>query len=97
MLTGGVQQIENKFKYHSEQTHMKNGHTRRNIVNIANNKGTKRVEEYDNTNTRIHNTVKKLTKKQIHNIKNSVFIPGLFKDCCRKMRSTTRKNNRRRN
>ena len=90
--------LTNKFKYHSEQTHMKDGYTRKNIVNIMNNKGTKRVEEYDSGNKkRIHKVTKKLTKKQIHNIQNSVFIPGLFKDCCRKMRSTTRKNNRRRN
>jgi hypothetical protein len=97
------------FNYHSEQVNATSNKTRRNIVNITNSKGTKRVEEYDSTGALIHNAEKNLTKPQITKIKNNEFIPGLFKDCCGpkvrsvptelgalKVRSKTRKVNRRR-
>ena len=84
------------FNYHSEQVNANPNKTRKNIVNISNNKGTKRVEEYDSTGALIHEVEKPLTKPQIHKIKNNIFIPGLFKDCCAKTRSKTRKVNRRR-
>jgi hypothetical protein len=69
------------FNYYSEQVNQNNNKTRRNIVNINNNKGTKRVEEYDTQGELLHEVTKPLTTTQIHKIKNNIFIPGLFKDC----------------
>ena len=87
------------FNYHSEQINSNNNRTHKKIVAIENNKGVKRVEEYDSTGSLIHNIEKPLNKTQISKIKQNIFIPALFKDCCRsnKMRSKTRRNNRRRN
>jgi hypothetical protein len=82
------------FNYHSEQVHSTNGKTRKNIVNVDNGRGTKSVEQYDSKGKLLQKSKKKLTASQIRNIKNNVFIPGLFKDC---MRSKTRRVNRRRN
>ena len=94
--------MSSEFDYHSEQINSKNNKTRKNIVNIINNKGIKRVEEYDNQGKLLHKREKALTKPQIHKIKNNIFIPGLFKDCCaqqpqQSLRSKTRRTNRRRN
>jgi hypothetical protein len=98
------------FNYYSEQVNQNNNKTRRNIVNIKNNTGTKRVEEYDTEGKLLHEVTKPLNNTQIHKIKNNVFIPGLFKDCnsnCSqrsllpsqggKARRKTRRTNRSRN
>lgn len=82
-----------KFDYHSEQINSKNNKTRRNIVNIANNKGTKRVEEYDSQGKIIHTREKPLNSSEIGKIKNNIFIPGLFKNCCPKTRSVSKRLN----
>lgn len=87
------------FQYHSEQLNTNKNKTRRNIVTITNGKGSKRVEEYDSRGERIYEVEKPLTPSQINKIKKSIFIPGLFKDCCGESedpRSKTRKVNRKR-
>ena len=88
-----------KFSYNSTQIHSNNKHTHKKIVNIENGNGIKRVEEYDSTGKLLHKIEKPLAKTQIAKIKQNIFIPALFKDCCRSnnMRSKTRRNNRRRN
>jgi hypothetical protein len=89
------------FSYHSEQVHsaFKNGkgETRRNTVNIKNGQGTKSVETYRSDGTVKSRAEKPLTKDELDCIRNNKFVPGLFKDCIkpmrtmRKKRSTTRR------
>ncbi len=89
------------FSYHSEQVHsaFKNGkgETRRNTVNIKNGQGTKSVETYKADGTVKSRAEKPLTKEELDCIRKNKFIPGLFKDCVkpirtlRKKRSTTRR------
>lgn len=87
------------FSYHSVQINSNPTGMQRNIVNITKGpkKGTKRVERYDSKGKLINKVQKTLTAPQIKKILNGVFIPGLFKDCCTKPRSKTRRANRRSN
>jgi hypothetical protein len=89
------------FNYHSEQVNQNENKTRKNIVNIKNNKGTKRVEEYDSAGKLIRKSEKPLSKPQIRKIKKNIFIPGLFKDCignsCSPSKTTARRKTRRTN
>jgi hypothetical protein len=69
------------FSYYSEQVHSVgvNGKqkTRKNIVNIKNNKGKKIIEE--TVGKSITRKQKKLSKKEINHIRQNRFIPGLFR------------------
>ena len=71
----------NKFSYYSEQVHSigVNGKqkTRRNIVNIKNNKGKKIIEEGNGKS--VTRKQKNLSKKEIKHIRQNKFIPGLFR------------------
>lgn len=72
-----------KFHYRSEQVHafMANGHkkTRKNIVIVNGTKGFKRVEEYDsNKKRKTYKNSKKLSAKEISNIRRGKFMPGFF-------------------
>lgn len=78
------------FSYHSNEVHSVNGKTRRNIVNITNGKGIKRVEEYDNNDKLLHKSQKSLNTKELACIKRKEFVPGLFKSCLK----ATRRNRR---
>lgn len=72
-----------QFVYHSEQVHsvMENGRqvSKKNIVDIKNNKGTKTVTMKTNGKTR--SSTKKLSPSEIHQIQANRFVPGLFKPC----------------
>ena len=73
------------FFFHSEQVHavVKNGHhkTRRNIVTVKGNKGTKKIEVLDTKHgKKVKKNSKSLTKKEIKNIRKGVFMPKLFRD-----------------
>jgi hypothetical protein len=71
-----------KFSYHSEQIHtiVKNGksNTRHNIVNIKNGKGEKIILKKQN-NKNVTKKKKRLSKKEISQIRKNQFIPELFK------------------
>jgi hypothetical protein len=79
------------FSYHSEQVHSSfqngKGQTRRNIVDIKDGKGSKAVETYDANGKRISRQEKKLTSSELECIQRNKFIPGLFKDCIKPLRS----------
>lgn len=79
------------FSYHSNEVHSVNGKTRKNIVNIKNGKGIKRVEEYDNNDKLLHKSQKALKSNEVACIKRKQFMPGLFKSC---MKGGTRRNRR---
>jgi hypothetical protein len=86
------------FSYHSEQVHSSfqkgKGQTRRNIVDIKDGKGSKAVETYDVNGKRISRQEKKLTPSELNCIQRNKFIPGLFKDCIKPMRSATKTRRR---
>ncbi len=86
------------FSYHSEQVHSSfqkgKGQTRRNIVDIKDGKGSKAVETYDVNGKRISRQEKKLTSSELECIQRNKFIPGLFKDCIKPMRSATKTRRR---
>ena len=78
------------YTFHSEQIvshYNKNsngkpsGQTRRNVVDIKNNTGTKAVNIYDASGKQIQTNSKPLNQGEIEKIKANIFIPGLFKDC----------------
>ena len=79
------------MSYHSEQVHsvFENGRgiTRRNVVDIRNGKGTKAMEEFNAEGKKIHSKEKALTKAEMDCIHRKKFIPGLFKDCIKPLRS----------
>ena len=84
------------FSYHSEQVHSifskGRGHTRRNIVDIKNGKGSKAVETYTMDGKLKNRNEKQLTQTELDCIKRNKFIPGLFKDCIKPLKLTkTRK------
>jgi hypothetical protein len=93
----------NHFSYHSEQVHSAftngKGYTRRNIVDIKDGKGLKAVETYDANGKRLSRQEKTLTASELECIQRNKFIPGLFKDCIKPMRSgatrSTKKTRRR--
>lgn len=72
------------FSYHSIQQHkyIIDGKEKNILkeVNIQNTQGEKKVEMRIN-NGRIRRHTKKLTKKEIEQIRKNQFIPNLFKDC----------------
>ena len=72
------------FQYHSSQIHSTfvNGkeRTQQNIVQVQNNMGTKKVEILKNGKV-VQTNEKRLTPKEITNIKTRKFMPGLFSDC----------------
>jgi hypothetical protein len=71
------------FRFHSTQFHAfsTNGQrkTRKNIVKVNGKKGTKRVEIYNSVKRKTYRNSKKLTAKEIANIRRGKFMPGLFK------------------
>ncbi len=79
------------MSYHSEQVHsvVENGRgvTRRNVVDIRNGKGTKAVEEYGVDGKKVYSKEKALTKSELDCIQRKKFVPGLFKDCIKPLRS----------
>ena len=81
----------NHVSYHSEQVHtvVENGRgvTRRNVVDIRNGKGTKAVEEYSVDGKKVYSKEKALTKSELECIQRNKFVPGLFKDCIKPLRS----------
>ena len=81
------------FHYHSEQVRKVKNKTRRNIVNIESNKGTKSFVEYNAKGTITKQNTKPLSAEEIANIKNYRFMPNLFKDV--QPRSTGRRTRRR--
>ena len=97
------------YTFHSEQivshynqkTNGKpSGQTRRNVVDIKNNTGTKAVNIYDASGKQIQTNSKPLNAEEITNIKANIFIPGLFKDCegnsCKKAVQTGPKSHKNR-
>lgn len=106
---------DSHYTFHSEQiaSHYtsKNGkpsgQTRRNVVDIQNNTGTKSVNIYDASGKQIQTNSKPLNQEEIEKIRANIFIPGLFNDCqgkpcnairnvrkARKSRRSLRKNRR---
>lgn len=89
----------NSFTYHSEQVHSEfqngKGQTRRNIVSIRNGKGHKAVETYNSKGRKLNSTKKALTTAEMDCIKKGKFIPGLFRDCVKPLRSTRKQKHRR--
>jgi hypothetical protein len=87
------------FSYSSEQIHSMftsgKGVTQRNIVSIKNGKGTKASETYSANGKQLGRTEKELTVKELECIQRNEFIPGLFKDCIRPLK-TRQKNKTRR-
>ena len=81
----------NYFSYHSEQSHSLftngKGYTQRNSVDIKDGKGTKAVETYDVNGKRLSRQEKMLTASELDCIQRNKFIPGLFKDCIKPLRS----------
>ena len=71
------------FVYQSEQVHSTRKGTRRNIVSIKNGKGFKAVEINDNKGK--HYKKKPLTTKELQCIERQKFVPGLFKDCTKRL------------
>ena len=71
------------FNYHSEQKHeiiCKNGKCTKKInrVTIKNGRGVKEVIVKGPTG-KAKRTTKRLSKKEVNNIKKNKFIPGLFR------------------
>jgi hypothetical protein len=107
MSADSVNSADPHYTFHSEQiaSHYtsKNGkpsgQTRRNVVDIQNNTGTKSVNVYDASGKQIQANSKPLNQEEIQKIRANIFIPGLFNDCqgkpCKKAiqnGSKTRKN-----
>jgi hypothetical protein len=69
-----------KFTYNSIQFESNGAKTRKYTVKIHNGKGTKTVQNMKNGRTIGKKTIK-LSRKEIKNIKNRKFMPGLFKPC----------------
>ena len=79
------------FSFHSEQIHsmFKNGkgQTRRNTVSVKNGKGTKAVEFFTMDGKSLRRKEKTLSKSEIENIQMNKFIPKLFKDCTKSVKT----------
>lgn len=79
------------FSFHSEQIHsmFKNGkgQTRRNIVSVKNGKGTKAVEVFTMDGKSLSRKEKPLSKSELENIQMNRFIPKLFKDCTKSVKT----------
>ncbi len=88
------------FSYHSEQVHSifskGRGHTRRNIVDIKNGKGSKAVETYAMDGKLKNRNEKQLTQTELDCIKRNKFIPGLFKDCIKPLKASKPSKTRKR-
>lgn len=73
--------VKGHFLYNSVEMHttMVNGkrNTRKNVVKVVNEKGVKKTEVLHNKKTRKNS--KRLTKKEITNIRKRHFMPGFFK------------------
>jgi YD repeat-containing protein len=94
------------YNYHSEEivSHYtanngrSKGNTRRNVVDVHNNAGTKSVNTYDASGKLVHQASKPLNEVEIQNIKSRIFMPGLFKDVNKDNKTsaikTMRKNRR---
>jgi len=74
------------FHYYSKEFKKTPEGSRQNVVNVRNGKGTKRKIIYNPRGKILENMSEKLKSSEIKNIKNSVFMPGLFN-----MRKRTRK------
>ena len=74
------------FHYHSKEFKKTPEGSRENIVTVKNGKGTKRKIIYDKKGKLVGNMSEKLKRNEIKNIKDAVFMPGLFN-----MRKRTRK------
>jgi hypothetical protein len=84
----------NKFVFHSEQIYSTPKGTRRNAVNVVDNKGKKEVNIY-NSKGKMRKSTKKLSPLEIRHIRENRFIPKLFGGMA--MRSNRRKTRRRHN
>lgn len=89
--------LKDKFTFNSVQTHIRalpNGREEvTEAVSIRNGKGTKTVRTRKNKQLKV--SKKKLSPKEIKNIKNRKFMPALFEEChndCKLSRSTRRKH-----
>jgi len=68
-----------RFNYYSKELKSTPEGSRENLVSVRNGKGTKRKVIYDKKGRLVKNFTEKLKKTEIKNIKNAVFMPGLFK------------------
>jgi len=79
------------FSFHSEQVHsmFKNGkgQTRRNTVSVKNGKGIKSVEVFTMDGKSIRRNEKPLSKSELEHIQMNKFIPKLFKDCTKSLKT----------
>jgi hypothetical protein len=84
----------NTFSYKSEQVHSVfvkgKGQTRRNIVDIKNGQGIKAVETYTVDGKLKDRNEKQLTQTELDCIKRNKFVPGLFKDCIKPLKSSNK-------
>lgn len=73
------------FQYHSQQVHSQvvngKGTTKIQTVKIKNKKGMKEVVVKNMKGKTLQKTRKALKYRDIRNIQNGNFIPGLFRDC----------------
>jgi hypothetical protein len=87
-----------KFQYNSIQEHVEhvNGNKRMKVmeVKIRNGRGYKRVTLKNNSGKLLSSDKKILSKKEIQNILQKKFIPGLFTPCINKcnFKLTARRN-----
>jgi hypothetical protein len=88
---------KDNFAFNSVQTHIRMSPSGKEevteAVSIRNGKGTKTVSTRKNKQLKV--SKKKLSAKEIKNIKNRKFMPTLFKEChtdCNKTRSTRKKH-----
>lgn len=76
------------FEYSSQQVHMENGKMKMQKVEIKGTKGYKEIVEKTSRGSMRKTSRKPLKKSEIACIRRCQFIPGLFKDCERCIRST---------
>ncbi len=87
-----------KFQYNSIQEHVEdvNGIKRMKVmeIKIRNGRGYKRVTLKNNSGKKITSDKKLLNRKEIANILQKKFIPGLFTPCINncKLKITARRN-----
>lgn len=80
------------FNYHSEEIHatMYNGkgQVRQNIVDVRNGKGTKEVVIRTPKGRVVTRKCKRLSGHELKCIRGRKFMPGLFRDCLTRKKST---------
>lgn len=69
-----------QFTYNSIQTSINGNKRRLYTVKVRNNKGTKTVEDFIHNKKQAKKTIK-LTRKEIKNIQQRKFMPGLWVPC----------------